>query len=333
MDYSKSLTWKSMALVLAMITMSACSSSKVEEGENGETPAAETAEAPASTDEVPAVADTPTDAPADAAAPVVADGEKKDEAKVAEADPAMAPAVAENKDLAQEAVPQSVEPAKTEPAVADPVFAAEPAKPAAEPAKVVEPVAAEPVASASVEGGKSYKVKKGDTLMKIAFDQYGDLYRWKEIYEANRSRIQDPNHVPPGTVISLSGADGVVIERNGERYLIKHGDTLGIISNDVYGTKAKWKKLWENNRQLIKDPNKIYAGFSLYYVPEARLTHEKEEAPASAQNLPFKGKEETKTVAAASVPAPAANAGAAAPAAAPAAKPAADGARAPASAK
>ena len=66
----------------------------------------------------------------------------------------------------------------------------------------------------------------------------------------------------------------VTIERNGESYLIKRGDTLGVISNDVYGTTRKWKKLWENNRQLIKDPNKIYAGFYLYYQPEGKLTHE-----------------------------------------------------------
>jgi hypothetical protein len=66
----------------------------------------------------------------------------------------------------------------------------------------------------------------------------------------------------------------VTVERNGESYLIKKGDTLGLISNDVYGTTRKWKKLWENNRQLIKDPNRIYAGFYLYYVPERKLTRE-----------------------------------------------------------
>ena len=50
--------------------------------------------------------------------------------------------------------------------------------------------------------------------------------------------------------------------------------TLGSISHTVYGSTRKWKKLWENNRQLIKDPNKIYAGFYLYYQPEGNLTNE-----------------------------------------------------------
>ena len=117
--------------------------------------------------------------------------------------------------------------------------------------------------------------------MKIAFEQYGDLYRWKEIYEANRGAIQDPSHIPPGTQLSLNGAGMVQIDRNGERYLIKHGDTLGTISHEVYGSSHKWKKLWENNRQLIKDPNRIYAGFYLFYQPEGTLTHgAPTEAPA-----------------------------------------------------
>jgi hypothetical protein len=76
--------------------------------------------------------------------------------------------------------------------------------------------------------------------------------------------------VAAGTVLKLEKpATPVTIERNGERYLIKGGDTLGTISNEVYGTTAKWRKLWDNNRQLIHNPNRIYAGFYLYYVPEA----------------------------------------------------------------
>jgi|GEM_PF-1103209 len=126
-------------------------------------------------------------------------------------------------------------------------------------------------ASQSSGDASHYVVKRGDTLMKIAFENYGDLYRWREIYEANRDRIQDPNHVPPGTELVLNGAGMVQIDRNGEQYLIRRGDTLGSISNTVYGTTRKWKKLWENNRQLIKDPNKIYAGFYLYYQPEGRM--------------------------------------------------------------
>lgn len=103
--------------------------------------------------------------------------------------------------------------------------------------------------------------------MKISFETYGDLFKWRQIYEANRDRISDPNNVPPGTVLKLEKPSSPVqISRNGKKYLIKSGDTLGTISDDVYGTTAKWRRLWDNNREMIKDPNRIFAGFTLYYT-------------------------------------------------------------------
>ncbi len=124
----------------------------------------------------------------------------------------------------------------------------------------------------------NYTVAAGDTLMKIAFETYGDLYRWKSIAEANKDTIKNPNSIPAGTVLKVEKpVTAVTIERNGDKYEIKKGDTLGTISADVYGTKAKWKKLYENNKQLIHDPNKIYAGFFLYYsqTPEEKAEAEK----------------------------------------------------------
>jgi nucleoid-associated protein YgaU len=46
---------------------------------------------------------------------------------------------------------------------------------------------------------KMYTVQKGDSLSKIAKAQYGDMKRWKDIYEANRDRIGDnPDLIQPG---------------------------------------------------------------------------------------------------------------------------------------
>lgn len=121
-----------------------------------------------------------------------------------------------------------------------------------------------------------YTVRSGDTLMKIAFEYYGDIYQWRRVYEMNRDKIPNANSVPPGTVLKVERpATPVVIERNGESYMIKDGDTLGSISYDIYGTNSKWRRLWENNRQLIKDPNKIYAGFYLYYIMTEQDRQEK----------------------------------------------------------
>lgn len=113
---------------------------------------------------------------------------------------------------------------------------------------------------------EDYTVQTGDTLMSIAFETYGDLFQWRKIYDLNQDKISNPSALSAGTVLKIEKpAAPVSIERNGERYLIRNGDTLGTISDDVYGTKSKWRKLWENNKQLIRDPNKIFAGFYLYY--------------------------------------------------------------------
>lgn len=46
------------------------------------------------------------------------------------------------------------------------------------------------------------------------------------------------------------------------KYKVKKGQTLGDIAAlpEVYGTSKKWKKIYEANKDKIKDPNKIYAG-------------------------------------------------------------------------
>lgn len=114
-----------------------------------------------------------------------------------------------------------------------------------------------------------YRVQAGDTLMKIAYDHHGNVYTWRQIYNRNRQLIQDPSNVPPGTVLKIEKpAQPVGIDRNGEPYLIVWGDTLGRISGKVYGSNERWKEIYDNNRQLIRDPDLIYAGFTLYYLTD-----------------------------------------------------------------
>ena len=41
-------------------------------------------------------------------------------------------------------------------------------------------------------------VQKGDTLSKIAKEYYGDMMLYKQIFEANRDILDDPNMIKPG---------------------------------------------------------------------------------------------------------------------------------------
>jgi len=117
----------------------------------------------------------------------------------------------------------------------------------------------------------TYTVQKNETLMMIAFKLYGDYGKWKELANYNASTLNGNNSVKEGMQLKyLAPADEFVWNPEGLPYLIRTGDTLGGISTTVYATAKKWKSIWDNNRPLIKDPNKIYAGFTLYYLESNR---------------------------------------------------------------
>jgi nucleoid-associated protein YgaU len=61
----------------------------------------------------------------------------------------------------------------------------------------------EKIESAPKVSTKEYIVKKGDTLSKIAKEQYGKEGRWKYIYELNKDKIKDPNKLRPGQKILI----------------------------------------------------------------------------------------------------------------------------------
>jgi nucleoid-associated protein YgaU len=113
----------------------------------------------------------------------------------------------------------------------------------------------------------TYTVEKNETLMWIAFKIYGDYSKWKDIRAMNTDKIRGQT-VIAGTQINYTVPDQEFkYNPKGNPYLIKQEDTLGTISTDVYGTGKHWKYIWDNNKVMIKNPNLIFAGFTLYYVP------------------------------------------------------------------
>lgn len=122
--------------------------------------------------------------------------------------------------------------------------------------------------NANMDAGKvmNYKVQKGETLMQIAFKIYGDLSKWKSIKNMNSSSLNGNSALRAGMVLKYTAPERLFVwNPEGSPHMIKTGETLGTISNAVYQTPKKWKNIWENNKPLIKNPNVIYAGFTLYY--------------------------------------------------------------------
>ncbi|MBX3700465.1 MAG: LysM peptidoglycan-binding domain-containing protein [Dokdonella sp.] len=50
---------------------------------------------------------------------------------------------------------------------------------------------------------QTYTVVKGDTLSKIAKHFYGNANRWREIFEANRDQLSNPDLIKPGQVLAI----------------------------------------------------------------------------------------------------------------------------------
>ncbi|MCR9205142.1 MAG: LysM peptidoglycan-binding domain-containing protein [Halobacteriovoraceae bacterium] len=108
-----------------------------------------------------------------------------------------------------------------------------------------------------------YQMYEGDTLMLVAWKFYGDYRKWKEIEAMN-----------PGS--SFKHGDKIKIPKyekafsfkpGGTPHLVQKGETLGKISKKRYETSRYWKNIWKHNDRLIKDPNLIFAGFTIY-TPE-----------------------------------------------------------------
>lgn len=132
---------------------------------------------------------------------------------------------------------------------------------------------AEPVVMGDVES--TYTVQKNETLMMIAFKLYGDYGKWRDISNMNQDKLKGGQAVREGMVLRyMAPAEAFVWSPEGNPYLIRTGDTLGGISQTTYGTVKKWKSIWDNNRPLIKDPNKIFAGFTIYTLDGRQVASE-----------------------------------------------------------
>jgi len=139
----------------------------------------------------------------------------------------------------------------------------------ATPAPATTTQAVETKTPAAAGDAVAYTVQKWDTLGHISLNYYGSYKYHQAIYAANKEAFrQSKGQLKPGMVIYLPTtiAEGVNIMAQpvageGEKlYTVKAGDTLGTIAAKYYGSTAKYKAIFERNKDRIKNVNMIYEG-------------------------------------------------------------------------
>lgn len=73
-----------------------------------------------------------------------------------------------------------------------------------------------------VVGETEYTVQKGDTLSHIAKAHYGKAGEWRQIFDANRDKLDDPDRIQPGQVLKIPAA----ARKDDRSTTSPHGDPL-----------------------------------------------------------------------------------------------------------
>jgi LysM repeat protein len=132
--------------------------------------------------------------------------------------------------------------------VAMPTSAHAAVKTPAKAATVAEHATTDAVVRAAQPAGRSYTVRPGDTLSKIAQRFYNNPARWRWIYDANRSKISNPNQIYVGESLTIP-YHAPSTSSYTPRHAKNHGGTVLTSSSQrlsgtlsCHGLEALWEK-------------------------------------------------------------------------------------------
>lgn len=118
----------------------------------------------------------------------------------------------------------------------------------------------------TIEGGE-YVVEKGDNLWKIAVAKYNDGYKWVDISKANK--LKNAGYVEVGQKLilpELTVKQEIAESKEtitGGNYVVVRNDSLWKIAVAKYNDGFKWVNIYEANKAMISNPNKIEIGMTL----------------------------------------------------------------------
>ncbi|MEM7229239.1 MAG: LysM peptidoglycan-binding domain-containing protein [Planctomycetota bacterium] len=121
---------------------------------------------------------------------------------------------------------------------------------------------------------REYVVDDGDTMTDIALSMLGSAQRWSEIAQANP--LVDPNRLRVGQKLRIPIDPDAPKETAPKpqpkpdspdvgpvTYFVQSGDTLSRIADVMLGDRARWRDIFEANRDVLNDPDDLQVGMSL----------------------------------------------------------------------
>ena len=138
----------------------------------------------------------------------------------------------------------------------------------------------------SSESLRIYVIRPGDTLSSIAARELGSASLADNIFFSNRTVISNPDQLMVGMKIYLPIRDqiadlteesapstaGAPVQRKpnlglGAVHRVVRGDTLSSIAEEYYGTSTAWRFLFEANRNILPNPDRLSLGMELVIPP------------------------------------------------------------------
>lgn len=117
-----------------------------------------------------------------------------------------------------------------------------------------------------------HTVQAGETLWVIANRYYGDGASWRQIQQANSTRVDGSGNVkvgvrlviPHGSTHSEQLQPVSPAERGETRWVkVRSRDTLSTIAARELGHAKLWRTIFEANRDRVKNPDRLQIGLTL----------------------------------------------------------------------
>ncbi len=118
-----------------------------------------------------------------------------------------------------------------------------------------------------------YEWRSGDTWTAVAERVYGDRRHVGLLRAANEGKSS--GDLAAGTRVWVPAREQedpsregeVIATASGRLYEVASGDSLSVISDKVYGTSKRWREIFEANRDVLADPDRLEVGTKLR-IPE-----------------------------------------------------------------